>query len=113
MSIVVMLIFAIIFIIILVTIIGEIRQWISDNNSPRLQVNARVISKRTKITSRSSNNINTNTITIYYVTFELESGDRAEFKVKGHEFGMLVEGDQGELTCQGSRYLGFKRNILK
>ena len=27
----------------------------------------------------------------------------------GHEFGMLVEGDRGKLTFQGTRYLGFER----
>ncbi|MCD7839604.1 MAG: DUF2500 domain-containing protein [Erysipelotrichaceae bacterium] len=45
--------------------------------------------------------------TYYYVTFELSSGDRMEFSVKGREYGMLVEGDKGQLTFQGTRYLGF------
>jgi hypothetical protein len=44
-----------------------------------------------------------------YVTFEVESGDRMEFHVAGHEYGMLIEGDTGNLTFQGTRYLGFDR----
>lgn len=32
-----------------------------------------------------------------------------EFLVSGTEYGMLVEGDQGMLHFQGTRYLGFDR----
>ena len=45
----------------------------------------------------------------YYVTFQVESGDRMEFEVSGTEYGMLAEGDSGELTFQGTRYLNFRR----
>ena len=47
--------------------------------------------------------------TSYYVTFEVESGDRIELEVNGLEYGMLVEGDCGKLSFQGTRYLGFER----
>ena len=33
-----------------------------------------------------------------------------EFLVSGTEYGMLAEGDSGELTFQGTRYLNFQRN---
>ena len=33
------------------------------------------------------------TRTTYYLTFEVESGDRMEFVVNGEEFGMCAEGD--------------------
>lgn len=45
----------------------------------------------------------------YYVTFQLESGDRQEFCVPSSEYGMLAEGDCGRLTFQGTRYLRFDR----
>ena len=32
-----------------------------------------------------------------------------ELHVAGHEYGMLIEGDQGMLSFQGTRYLGFER----
>ena len=51
----------------------------------------------------------TTTNTMYYVTFQMESGDRMEFQVSGIEYGMLAEGDTGELTFQGTRYLAFER----
>lgn len=45
----------------------------------------------------------------YYVTFEVASGDRIELAVNGPEYGLLVNGDYGNLTFQGTRYLGFER----
>ncbi len=32
-----------------------------------------------------------------------------ELYLSGHEFGLLVEGDKGKLSFQGTRYLGFER----
>ena len=34
-----------------------------------------------------------------------------ELHVMGNEFGMLIEGDFGKLTFQGTRYLGFEREF--
>ena len=47
--------------------------------------------------------------TRYFATFELEKGTRLELEVNDYEYGMLAEGDQGKLTFQGTRYLGFER----
>ena len=38
-----------------------------------------------------------------------ESGDRMELHLSGQEYGLLIEGDRGNLTFQGTRYLGFER----
>ena len=35
--------------------------------------------------------------------------DNMELKVPRSEFGLLVEGDEGVLSFQGTRYLGFER----
>ena len=50
------------------------------------------------------------TFTTYYVTFQVESGDRMELTVSGSDYGMLVEGDIGKLSFQGTSYLGFERS---
>ena len=50
------------------------------------------------------------TFTSYYVTFQVESGDRMEFEVDGSDYGLLVQGDIGKLSFQGTRYLGFERS---
>lgn len=44
------------------------------------------------------------------MTFQVESGDRIEFIVNGYEYGMLLEGDMGKLSFQGTRYLSFDRD---
>ncbi len=114
------IIFMIIFVIviggIIVSIVGGVKQWSHNNAQPRLTVNAKVVSKRQNVTHHTHNNGDNmapshSTSTTYYVTFEVESGDRMELHVNGNEYGMLVEGDKGKLTFQGTRYLGFNRSF--
>ena len=81
-----------------------IRQNRRNDNSPRLTVSASVVAKRDHH-SRSRDHLHTS----YYVTFQFESGDRQELRVQGTEYGMLVEGDTGKLTLQGTRYISFDR----
>ncbi|MGF2616262.1 DUF2500 domain-containing protein [Rossellomorea vietnamensis] len=103
---------------ILFTAIKGIGQWNKNEQSPRLNVQAVVKSKRTDVTRRSSVHSNqdvhhhhsSSSHTKYFVTFEFESGDRSEFNVSGKEYGQLSEEDYGKLTFQGTRYLGFERD---
>ncbi|BCG58995.1 DUF2500 domain-containing protein [Paenibacillus sp. URB8-2] len=46
---------------------------------------------------------------IYYVTYEFQNGARIELEVPDNMYGLVVEGDRGELTYQGTRFKGFKR----
>ena len=102
------LMFIVVFVVILVKIIG---QWHSNNQSPRLTVPAVVVAKRGHTTHHhdAGNIHNSHSSTTYYVTFQFESGDRLELHVPHNQFGYLVEGDRGELTFQGTRFLGFER----
>ena len=97
----------------IVTAVRGISQWNKNNNSPRLTVPALVVAKRTNVTRHHHGGANGHhhhhTSTTYYVTFQVESGDRMELHVPGSEFGMLIEGDHGKLTFQGTRFLGFER----
>lgn len=112
--------FSVVFILIIgvfiVTIVKGLGEWNRNNQSPRLTVKAAVVAKRTNISQHQHANagdasgghgFHTTTSTSYYVTFQVESGDRMEFQVTGSEYGMLVEGDRGNLNFQGTRYLGF------
>ena len=90
--------------------IRNIRTWNQNNHSPRLTVPAKVVAKRTEVSHHHTDNTMMHTFTTYYVTFQVESGDRMEFTVSGSDYGMLVEGDIGKLSFQGTRYLGFERN---
>lgn len=106
------LVFALIVVMILFVIIKGIAQWSNNNKQPVLTVDARIKSKRAS-TTHHDNMVNDNMVhsesTSYYVTFEVESGDRMEFQVSGREYGQLADDDFGKLTFQGTRYLGFVR----
>ena len=97
-------------VVIIVTAIRSLGQWAENNNSPRLTVPATVVAKRTNVDHHNGNDAaQYHSSTTYYATFQVASGDRMELHVGGREYGMLAEGDFGELTFQGTRYLGFAR----
>ena len=105
------LVFALVMCVFLLIAIKGIRQWNRNNHSPRLTVPAKVVAKRTNVSHHHDGtgvHHSTHTTT-YYVTFEVESGDRMELHLAGHEYGLLIEGDYGMLSFQGTRYLGFER----
>lgn len=113
------LVFILVFVLVLgvfvLNILRGIGQWGKNNRSPRLSVDARVVSRRTSVNHHHNaggvhgeHGYSTSS-TSYYVTFEVESGDRMEFCLSGSEYGMLAEGDTGRLSFQGTRYLGFER----
>lgn len=83
-----------------------------DDHAPRLTVTATVVSKRSNITvhHHTGDSVYPHTSTTsYYATFQVPSGDRMELSVPSTEYGLLVEGDEGDLTFQGSRFLSFDR----
>lgn len=104
--------------VIIFSLVRGIVTWNKNNHSPRLTVPATVVAKRENVTHHQHGNagdmsgahgFHTTTCTAYYVTFQVESGDRMEFHVSGAEYGMLAEGDTGRLTFQGTRYLSYER----
>lgn len=97
--------FVIIFGIIIFAVIKGISTWSSNNDAPKLTVRAKVVAKRTSIHGGGE----TRAYNHYYITFEVDSGDRMEFHVKDLEYGQLIEGDIGDLQFQGTRYLEFTR----
>lgn len=105
------IIFSLFFVVVFVFIVGmfiyvistNVKKANSNRNSPRLSVDATVVSKRDQVRGE-------NTYTYYFATFEFESGDRTELELQGQESGMLVEGDRGQLTFQGTKFISFVRN---
>ncbi|WP_106767699.1 DUF2500 domain-containing protein [Paenibacillus faecalis] len=97
--------------IILLTAGKGIMQWNRNNKQPLLTVDSRIVSKRSEVTHsrHSDDGLSSRSKTSYYLTFEVESGDRMEFLVSGEEFGVCAEGDKGKLTFQGTRYYKFER----
>ncbi len=83
-----------------VTVIYKgIKEKLSNDKAEILKRYARLLDKRIHVRS----------FTAYYVTFELDNGERKEFHVSGKDYGLLVENDYGLLTCQGTRFISFER----
>ena len=93
-------------IIMAVGAVRRISQWMKNNKAPRTPVQARVVTKRayTRGGARAC------AATLYYITFEFLSGDRAEFHVPDREYGLIAENDDGVLTFQGTRFISFERS---
>lgn len=95
------------------SIIKSFCQWVKNNHSPRLTVDAVVTGKREE-TDHTTNSdatgvMTSHSSTTYHVTFEVESSDRMEFRVSSFQYAMVMQGDKGKLTFQGTRFLNFER----
>ena len=118
--------FSVIFYVMFVLVIGifiaavvrMFLRWHKNNNSPRLTVEAVVVSRRQEVTHHNTANAgditgghgySTSSFTSYYATFQVESGDRLELNIPSSQYGYLAEGDFGKLTFQGTRFLSFER----
>ena len=107
-----------VFILIASVVVKGVAQWSKNNNSPRLTVACVIVDKRTETMMQQmpvagdasgAHGYHTTTDTTHFVTFQVESGDKIEFTVSGSEYAQLAEGEQGKLTFQGTRYLGFEK----
>ena len=104
------IVFLFVFGMMISTVVKSAKTARKNNASPRLTVNAVVAAKRMQVGSHGGANGTRMSYTKYYATVQVESGDRFELEVDGNDYGMLVEGDSGRLTFQGTRYLGFERS---
>ncbi|WP_244280677.1 DUF2500 domain-containing protein [Paenibacillus jilunlii] len=87
-------------------IFKSLKVWLSNNASPQLSAQAIAVTKRTEVWGGSGDS---SASTSYYVTFEFQDGQRVELMVPDKEFGLIVEGDRGQLSYQGTRFKGFVR----
>jgi len=78
-------------------------------NSPERSAEASVLSKRVEVSAIERGRPEQR----HFATFQFPSGERAEFELSGHQFGLLAEADQGTLTWKGPRYVGFTREIMR
>lgn len=74
---------------------------IRNRRSPKLTVEATVVSKRKLQTNGSASH--------HFVKFQVESGDCIELYMAETDCRKLLEDDFGKLTFQGTRYLGFEK----
>ncbi|MDG0791210.1 DUF2500 domain-containing protein [Cohnella ginsengisoli] len=90
----------------LYAIIRGISTWTTNNASDIITSPATVLDKRTEVWGGSGDSSSS---TNYYVTFQLANRTRIELPVRGDRFGLIVIGDQGQLTYQGTRFKEFTR----
>jgi hypothetical protein len=98
----------------IVAIVSGIRRYAKNESSPVLTVAAKVVNMRERVDGHdgiAGENMAQHSWTRYYATFQVDSGDRIELAVSGEEYGQLAAGDAGQLTFQGTRYIGFGRNV--
>ena len=123
MSILFLLLFGAVFLLVvtgfIVILVKNLKQQRVNNHSPRLTVEATVVSRRQDVSHHNTANAGditgahgytTTSSTTYYATFQVESGDRMELVIPGSQYGYLTEGDTGRLTFQGTRFLCFVRH---
>ena len=94
------------FVAFFIILFRSLKQWNKNNHSPRLTVEAMVVGRRDH---RSGGGHNHSAHTTYYITFQVESGDRLELNIPADRYGYIVEGDRGKLTFQGTRFISFER----
>ena len=110
--------FLVIFGIVIAALVKGIAQWHHNNQQPKLTVDAVAVTKRIDLSSNmipvagdasGAHGYMSSSDTDYFITFEVENGDRMEFPVNGNLYGMIAEGDRGKLSFQGTRFLSFNR----
>jgi hypothetical protein len=108
------LIIAIIVVSIAYAVFKKAAEYAQNSQEPLTVIPTVVVAKR----SESSQQCHTHdqhhhhsSSTDYFVTFELEGGARMELSVSASQYGLLVEGDEGSLTHQGTWFKGFERGI--
>ncbi|MDQ0221881.1 DUF2500 domain-containing protein [Streptococcus moroccensis] len=86
----------------------NVLDWSRNNQSSEQSVKARVISKHPNLLHSGDAKR-----TLHKVIFQLPGQQSLELRVRGEAFDQLLEGDEGELTFQGNRFLAFKQKNLK
>lgn len=78
-------VFVVVLGIILLSAGKGIMQWSRNNRQPLLTVDSRIVSKRSEVSHshHPDDSMSSRSRTSYYLTFEVESGDRMEFTVNG------------------------------
>lgn len=90
----------------LYAIVSGLRIWMGNNASEVVKRAVTVVDKRTEVwVGSGESSANTN----YYVTFEMDQQSRIELPVRADRYGLMIVGDQGELTYQGTRFKEFHR----
>lgn len=87
-------------------VMAAIRRSREQKAAPRESARAAVVSTERHIQHYHSSH---RYDSLHFATFRLEDGRELTFRIPEAEFERIQEGDQGELTWQGTRFLFFGR----
>ena len=107
--------FIVVIVLVFIRVMQGAVQWGKNNTAIELTVEAKVVAKRTAVSrhGHAQNNVQYHgNATTYFASFEVDSGDRMEFRIPDREYGMLAEGDTGKLIFKGTRYISFDKSTL-
>lgn len=100
------LIFAAVVVLVILNLVRAGSTFATNAALPKETVAAKVVAKRTQ----AQGGVGDSPVhTSYFATFQTTDGGRVEVRVPAAEYGQLAEGDEGQLTHQGTRYHGFER----
>ena len=91
--------FAVLIIIMAVTISRAAGFSQKNMSLPRISAPAKLVSKRTISMSKDGKS--------FFMTFEFKTGDRAEYRVSSDAYLYFAEGDEGTLTVKGTEFISF------
>ncbi|WP_227793575.1 DUF2500 domain-containing protein [Paenibacillus guangzhouensis] len=100
--------FVVVIIAFIVKAVGAAGKWSSNNATDPVTRPCKVVAKRSKVWG-GSGDFSANTD--YFITFEFEDRTRLELKIRNEQYGVIVEGDDGEVTYQGTRFKHFERKL--
>lgn len=105
----IILIFAGVLIRSIYRVLRALREKRTDNQAPVCTFRARVKSKRTEERDRGTNFMGVSAVCkVYFASFKGENGQEIELEIPSPDYERLEEGQEGELSYQGQRYLSFE-----
>lgn len=96
------------------SVVSGIIEWDRNNKSPVISEEVKVADKRKVRHTHHHKHNGHHHVThssSYYMTFKSSDGEIKEFRVSRDDYATFDEGEYGTLTYQGTRFLGFERNI--
>jgi len=112
------ILFLVVFVIVIVSIIGNGVRYYQNAQSPKETVFAKVVAKRMEVRGQSHHHhhhdhgagmTHHSSRTYYYITLEFDNGERKEYLDVKNLYGLVVEGDEGYAAVQGDWIVAFER----
>lgn len=99
--------FGFIIFMVLKSIFNSVAEKRYNDGQPILTKDVKITGKRSAVSGGSGDS---SVSTSYYATFEVvEDKKRLELEVEDEIYGLMAEGDSGNLKYQGRRFLNFER----